>query len=58
MGFVGESFVNIGVDKGLAFLEGGIKLADSKFVLSRADVLLEVFLGRCGYLVNQMNRKE
>ena len=58
MGFIGESFVDIGVDKGLAFLEDNSELADVEFVLAGADILFDVFFRRHGYLVNEMNEKE
>jgi hypothetical protein len=51
--FVGESFVDIGVDKGLAFLEGSSELADGEFVLAGADV----FFRRHGCLVNWMSEE-
>ena len=54
-GFVGENFADIRVDKGLAFLESSIELADAEFVLAGADVLFNVFFRRHGYLVIWMN---
>ena len=53
MGFVSESSVDIEVNKGLAFLEGSSELANGEFVLARADVFLDVFFGRHGYLLNR-----
>ena len=57
MGFMGESFVDTGVDKDLAFLEGNSELADAEFVIAGADVLFDVFFRRHGYSVNQINEE-
>lgn len=51
--FVGERFVDTGVDKGLAFLEGSSELADGEFVLAGADV----FFRRHSCLVNWMSEE-
>ena len=54
LGFMGESFVDIiGVDKGLAFLEGNSELADAEFVLAGADIFFRRH--SCCCLVNRMN---
>ena len=57
MGFIGESFVDIGADKGLAFLEDRNELADAEFVLAAADEFFDVFFRRHGCLVNRMNEE-
>ena len=57
MGFMGESFVDTGVDKDLAFLEGNSELADAEFIIAGADVLFDVFFRRHGYSVNQINEE-
>ena len=49
MGFLGENFVDIGVDMGLASLKAASSWPtqpNSKFVLAGADVFLDVFFGR------------
>ena len=58
MGLVGENFIDIGVDKSLAFLESSNELANAEFVLAGADMFLDVFFRRHGCLVNRMNEKE
>ena len=60
MGFLGESFVDIGVDKSLAFLEGDIKLASEDMVVDVHHFAVPRILGRVPLLAkkNKIARDE